>query len=627
MFEPQHQQRLRLTALMLAVAAALWPTVARGAVRVSGVDASGYPTIRANVVTSEPASRPPTIRENGTRVVGLDEQTLAHSKSVVLALDRSRSMAGAALANATAAAAAFIAAKPSEDRVAVVAFGSHATDLTRFATSTVDADSALRAIAVDPNEGTALYDAIVMAANQIAAEPQPGRVIIVLTDGQDVSSSHSLDDAVAAAKRAGASVYPIGIVSSGFTPAPLQQLARETGGTFYRAASSGQLAQIYASIGKELSRTWRVTYVTAARPGDRLEVAAAVAGQGSGKDVTRVPGHSVDSGETSALPREAYESPMGTFALMGAVAGLVLLACGLVLASRRAVWVKNRLEPHMGAATRTKRATMRERFALAAGLFRATEQAFGNLKQWRAVSRLLERADLPLRTVEFFYICVGSGLLLGCAAAVAAQPSVMILFMLSAGTAAPVGFVWFKAKRRLRAFEDQLPDLLITMAASLKAGHSFRQGIQSVVEEGQEPASHEFRRVLTETSLGRPMDDALADMAGRVGSKNFEFVITAVTIQRQVGGSLAGLFDMVAETVRQRQQFLRKVRSLTAMGRMSAYVLTGLPFFMAIALTLLNPSYMDPLYHSGTGHLLIALALTMIAVGATVLKKIVSFKG
>ena len=133
----------------------------------------------------------------------------------------------------------------------------------------------------------------------------------------------------------------------------------------------------------------------------------------------------------------------------------------------------------------------------------------------------------------------------------------------------------------MRKFENQLPDLLITMAASLKAGHSFRQGVQSVVEEGAEPAASEFKRVLTETQLGKPMDEALANMAERVGSENFTFVITAVTIQRQIGGSLSGLFDMVAETVRQRQQFGRKVKSLTAMGRMSAYVLVGLPFFLA----------------------------------------------
>ena len=154
--------------------------------------------------------------------------------------------------------------------------------------------------------------------------------------------------------------------------------------------------------------------------------------------------------------------------------------------------------------------------------------------------------------------------------------------------------------------------MLITLAASLKAGHSFRQGVQSVVEEGAEPAADEFKRVLTETQLGKPMDDALVNMAERVGSSNLTFVITAVTIQRQIGGSLAGLFDMIAETVRQRQQFARKVKSLTAMGRMSAYVLVGLPFFMAAVVTLMNPAYMSPLWHSGVGHTMVFAGLVMI---------------
>jgi tight adherence protein B len=179
----------------------------------------------------------------------------------------------------------------------------------------------------------------------------------------------------------------------------------------------------------------------------------------------------------------------------------------------------------------------------------------------------------------------------------------------------------------MNAFDDQLPDLLVTLAASLKAGHSFKQGIQTVVDEGLEPASKELSRVITDTRLGRPMDDALAETADRIGSKNFAFVITAVTIQRQVGGSLAGLFDMVADTVRQRQQFARKIKGLTAMGRASAYVLVGLPFFVAFAITLLNPSYMDPLYHTSTGHTLIMVGLVMMAFGSLILKKLVSFRG
>jgi tight adherence protein B len=191
----------------------------------------------------------------------------------------------------------------------------------------------------------------------------------------------------------------------------------------------------------------------------------------------------------------------------------------------------------------------------------------------------------------------------------------------------PFGVVWLKMRRRLKAFEDQLPDLLITIAASLKAGHSFKQGLQAVVDEGHPPANQEFKRVLTEASLGRPLDDGLLEMSERMVSKNFEFAITAVTIQRQVGGSLATLFDMVADTVRQRQQFTRKIRALTAMGRMSAYTLIGIPFFLAGVITIVNRTYMRPLYWTHTGHMLILIGLVMIGIGSLILKKIVSFRG
>ena len=106
------------------------------------------------------------------------------------------------------------------------------------------------------------------------------------------------------------------------------------------------------------------------------------------------------------------------------------------------------------------------------------------------------------------------------------------------GCARPLVVVSIRVRRRSKSFENQLPDLLTTIAASLKAGHSFKHGLQAVVDEAQPPASIELRRVLTEAGLGRPLDDALGDMAERVGSENFGFAITAVTIQRQVGGSL-----------------------------------------------------------------------------------------
>jgi tight adherence protein B len=260
-------------------------------------------------------------------------------------------------------------------------------------------------------------------------------------------------------------------------------------------------------------------------------------------------------------------------------------------------------------------------------LVRATEHAFGHLRRWQALQAMLDRGETPLRVAELLYIVAGAGLGLGLLAAFAGLSAPLIVLAMLVGGLAPIAIAWRRMRRRLDAFESQLPDVLIMIAASLKAGHSFKQGLQAIVEEGQQPASGEFKRVLTEAGLGRPIDDALSEMAERVRSKNLEFAITAVTIQRQVGGSLAGLFDMVAGTVRQRQQFVRKIRGLTAMGRMSAYTLVALPFFIAGAISVLNPAYLDPLLHTGTGHMLVAVGLVMMVVGSAVLRKIVSFRG
>jgi tight adherence protein B len=307
---------------------------------------------------------------------------------------------------------------------------------------------------------------------------------------------------------------------------------------------------------------------------------------------------------------------------------IVLLAASLALTTVKGSRLRRRIAPHLAPSTDVrKRKQERERFAAAAGLFKATESALAHWKFWTRLERLLERSDLPLRTVELVYLIAGAGLLGATFATITGQSTLIALALFAGFGFAPVGVVWFKATRRLRAFENQLPDVLITLAAALKAGHSFKQGLQTIVDEGNPPASKEFQRVLAEARLGRPLELGLADMSERLGSKNFEFVITAVKIQQQVGGSLAGLIDMVADTVRQRQQFIRKVKGLTAMGRAGAYTLVALPFFIAIGITIINPTYMDPLYHSSTGHMLIYTGLAMMAFGSAILKKIVSFKG
>ena len=613
-----------------ALAVLTLPAAALAGLEVKGVDVKDYPKVRLMVVADRAVPMPPTLSENGERVSGVVAENLGRSKSIALAVDRSQSMEGKALDDAAAAAASFVGSKAGSDRIALVAFGSGAVALTDFSSATIDADTALRTLGVDDREGTALYDAIALAARELAAEPLPARVIIVLTDGRDVSSDTSAEEAIAAARQAGAVVYPIAIESEQFSPEPLQRIARETGGTYFGAASSAALAEAYASIAAELQRTWRLEYFTAARPGEELTLEASLGGETANARY-EIPGNAEAFGgakPSPLLPSVLYESAWAGMAVGLVVGFCILLAAVMAFASPKGAWLRRRVKPYVaGHARAAKASDERERLAAAAGLFKATEDTFSHRRPWKKLERTVQRADLPLRTVEFVYLMVGCGFVFGLVAAVLALPSFAILACLVLGALVPYGFVAFKARKRLKAFDNQLPDLLVTMAAALKAGHSFRMGMQSVVDEAQEPAAREFKQVLTETRLGRPMDEALSDMAERLGSKNFDFVINAVAIQRQVGGSLAALFDMVADTVRQRQQFARKIKGLTAMGRMSAYTLVGLPFFIAFAISIINPGYMEPLYHTSTGHKLILIGMVMMTVGSLLLKRIVSFKG
>ena len=616
----------RAVFILVALAAATVVASAQAEVRLTKIDATQHPTLQFNVVTSAPSSAP-RVRENDRRVFGLKAVNLGRGKSIVLAIDRSRSMVDGALGHAASAARAFLAQKSPRDRVMVVTFGKQAAQVTGFSSATIDADGALRNLTLGTRSGTALYDAVRMSSLALSAEPYEGRVLVVLTDGANTSKRTSFDQAVAAAQRAGAVVYTIGIESRDFSPAPLRKLGAETGGGYFGASSAAAVGDAYRAVAARLARTWRVSYLTAARPGREVEVSASVPGHGVAKAQLQLPGEAPDAqGGGLALPSFLYAGGAGAYVLGLVVGGAVLLAAGLALATPASTRLRRRIQPHLGEAKPEKK-VVRERFGAGSGLFKATEQAFQRFKFWHRLHAMLERADVPLRTVEFFYLMIGPAFLFGLIAAALGLPSLVTLGLMAFGGLLPLGVLSFKAKRRVNKIDDQLPDLLVTMAASLKAGHSFRQAMQAVVNEGQPPISDEFKRVLTEAQLGRPMDDALDEMSNRVQSKNLAFVLTAVTIQRQVGGSLAGIFDMVADAVRQRQAFARKIRSLTAMGRASAYVLVAMPIILALVITLIRYEYVEPLYTTSAGTKLLITGTVMILMGSYFLKKIASFKG
>ncbi len=200
----------------------------------------------------------------------------------------------------------------------------------------------------------------------------------------------------------------------------------------------------------------------------------------------------------------------------------------------------------------------------------------------------------------------------------------VVLFALGLG--APFLVIQTMATRRVHAFEAQLPDVLSTIASSLRVGHGLKASLQGIADEGAPPISTELRRVLSEERLGRPLEESLVSMCERLGSDDLLYVATAVDVQSQVGGSLAGVFSTVAETVRQRQQYRSKVRALTATGRASAMVLVLFPVALVLLMLLISPDFMVPFLRSGAGQALMAYSVVSITIAALLLRRITSVK-
>ena len=328
-----------------------------------------------------------------------------------------------------------------------------------------------------------------------------------------------------------------------------------------------------------------------------------------------------------------FDSAVGPLVVGLAVGCLMLVATLVALAKPRGAWLKSRLEPYGGAggsvaaggpAGTHGRAGWRPQVDR---LYGATERALDRTSAWGSLERLIERAHLQVRPAQLLFWAAAAGVASATVTGLVTSSVLLIVAGLAAGAAAPFAWVVSKGHRRLRAFDEQLPDVLMTMSGSLKVGQSFDHSMRAIVDEGLAPASEEFGRVLNETRLGRSVDEALAAMADRVDSDDLRFVLMSVTIQREVGGSLADLFQTVSDTVRQRQQFRRRVRALTAMGRASAYLLLALPFVTAGLIMAVNPGYLAPLVNQSAGRLMVVAVFAMMMVGALVLKKIVSIKG
>jgi tight adherence protein B len=240
-------------------------------------------------------------------------------------------------------------------------------------------------------------------------------------------------------------------------------------------------------------------------------------------------------------------------------------------------------------------------------------------KSTAKTAMLLERADLAFRTNEWYVLRMVAVVVTAATAWLVFHSSVVTGMLslvggLLVGFFAPQMFLSFMAKHRARKFETQLPDVLTLLASSLATGFSLAQGIDAVVRDASEPSAKEFSRALAETRIGATLEDTLDHLAKRMGSENLTWTTMAIRIQRQVGGNLAETLRTTATTLREREELKRHVRGLSAEGRLSAYILMGMPFGLFFYMMAVNRPYISLLWSGPIGWAMIGVgSLDMIA--------------
>jgi len=330
--------------------------------------------------------------------------------------------------------------------------------------------------------------------------------------------------------------------------------------------------------------------------------------------------------------------------IVAAVAALAVLLIALGIASSGGgTGVSARLERYTSGRQEVKKAEtgptslgdLISQSAAIAQLNKVVEQRdFG-----ANLARELARADLKLKISEYLFIWIGAivgvpaFMFLAGFALPAFQSPILLLVGAIVGFVLPRWYVKRRQGKRLNQFNKQLPDTITLIANALRAGSSFLQAIELVVREARPPIATEFARVIREVNLGLPFEQALENLVRRVKSDDLELMVTAISIQYQVGGNLAEILDSIAYTIRERVRIKGEIRTLTAQQRMSGYVVAFLPIALAGFLFIIAPGFLEPMLDQDVavggipvGIILIGTGALMMFIGFIFIRRIVDIE-
>jgi tight adherence protein B len=285
--------------------------------------------------------------------------------------------------------------------------------------------------------------------------------------------------------------------------------------------------------------------------------------------------------------------------------------------------VRQRVSDFVSTAT-TSQTSEKDREGLATRIFEGTEQSLERTKWWQSFKESLELAGVNIPPVQLIV-----GTLVVTLFVMWLLATIVAGFFGVLGLAVPFivrGYILLRIERKRRTFGDQLADNLDVVASGLRAGHSLVGSLALVVNDAPEPSRTEFQKVVADEQLGVPLEDALGEVARRMKSRDVEQVALVSALQRETGSNSAEVLDRVIENIRERAALRRLVRSLTAQGRLSRWIVTFLPVGLLVIFTAINPTYMKPLFTHTSGRVLLALGVIMITTGSLLIKKIVDIK-
>jgi tight adherence protein B len=315
-----------------------------------------------------------------------------------------------------------------------------------------------------------------------------------------------------------------------------------------------------------------------------------------------------------------------TVGLVIGILAVIILVVGVVSSVRGRGSVEKRLQTFAGADESQvvdKQDKKQRSTPLADSLNRALE----GRKVSENLSTQLARADVKMTVGEFFALQLIAALGIGAGGYLLSGTIVLGILAAVLGWFAPRWFISYRQGQRLRAFNDQLGDALNLMVNGLRSGYSVLQAMEAVSREMGTPISTEFGRIVQEVQIGLPLDQAMGNMLRRIKSDDLDLVVTAINVQREVGGNLAEVLDVISFTIRERVRIKGEVRTLTAQGRYSGYVISLLPIGLALVLFCVNKPYVSRLFTSGwCGWAMVVCGLLMIGTGFIAIQKIVTIE-